>query len=239
MEISFMIIAALAPVAVLGYYIYRKDHLRQEPPKELLKAFGMGVLSVFVSFCISVPFGLLGLYVDDPQTFSGGVLTSFFGAAVPEEVAKFVMFWIVVRKNRWFDEKMDGVVYGSCVALGFAALENIQYLVANFDSWVSVGITRALLSVPGHFFFGILMGYYYSIVRFSAAPSLKDRCLVLIAPILAHGIFNSLLFTIDIVPALSLVLMVLFLYFVNRLRKFAVAKAEQHLKADAIHVDSK
>jgi RsiW-degrading membrane proteinase PrsW (M82 family) len=238
METILMLIAAIAPAVVLGYYIYKKDKLKQEPPKELLKAFGLGVLSTVVSMFISNPLGALGFYSNEPYTFWEGVSTAFFGAAIPEEIAKFMMFWLIVRKNRWFDEKMDGVVYASCVALGFAALENILYLASNFDSWVSVGITRALLSVPGHFFFGILMGYYYSLVRFSVSPSMKNKCMVLLAPILAHGIYNSLLFTMDIVPSLSLVLMVVFLYGVNKLRKIAVKKAELHLMADASRIDN-
>ena len=238
METILMLIAAIAPAVVLVYYIYKKDKLKQEPPKELLKAFGLGVLSVFVSLGISLPLKYLGFYTNEPHAFWEGVCAAFCGAAIPEEIAKFLMFWLVVRKNRWFDEKMDGVVYASCVALGFAALENILYLASNFDAWVSVGIARALLSVPGHFFFGILMGYYYSLVRFSISPSMKNKCMVLLAPILAHGIYNSLLFTMDIVPSLSLVLMVVFLFGVNKLRKIAVKKAEQHLMADASRIDN-
>jgi RsiW-degrading membrane proteinase PrsW (M82 family) len=238
METILMLIAAIAQAVVLVYYIYKKDKLKQEPPKELLKAFGLGVLSVFVSLGISLPLKYLAFYTNEPHAFWEGVCAAFCGAAIPEEIAKFLMFWLVVRKNRWFDEKMDGVVYASCVALGFAALENILYLASNFDAWVSVGIARALLSVPGHFFFGILMGYYYSLVRFSVTPSMKNKCMVLLAPILAHGIYNSLLFTMDIVPSLSLVLMVVFLFGVNKLRKIAVKKAEQHLMADASRIDN-
>ena len=238
METILMLIAAIAPAVVLGYYIHKKDKLKQEPQKELLKAFGLGVLSVFVSLGISLPLKYLGFYTNEPHAFWEGVCAAFCGAAIPEEIAKFLMFWLVVRKNRWFDEKMDGVVYASCVALGFAALENILYLASNFDAWVSVGIARALLSVPGHFFFGILMGYYYSLVRFSISPSMKNKCMVLLAPILAHGIYDSLLFTMDIVPSLSLVLMVVFLYGVNKLRKIAVKKVEQHLMADASRIDN-
>ena len=49
METILMLIAAIAPAVVLGYYIYKKDKLKQEPPKELLKAFGLGALSTVVS----------------------------------------------------------------------------------------------------------------------------------------------------------------------------------------------
>ena len=55
MEIFYIIAAALAPVAVLFYYINRKDRFNQEPTKELLKAFGLGILSIFVSLTISMP----------------------------------------------------------------------------------------------------------------------------------------------------------------------------------------
>ena len=60
METILMLIAAIAPAVVLGYYIHKKDKLKQEPPKELLKAFGLGVLSVFVSLGISLPLKYLG-----------------------------------------------------------------------------------------------------------------------------------------------------------------------------------
>lgn len=234
METVYILIAALAPAAVLFYYIYRKDRAKQEPVAELLKAFGLGVLSIFVSLAISLPLGALGLYSDYPETFLGCVATSFFGAAIPEEIAKFLMFWLLVRRNRFFDEKMDGIVYASCVALGFAALENIGYLFSNYDAWLSVGISRALFSVPGHFFFGVLMGYYYSLVRFDPLTPKYKRYMVLGAPILAHGAYNSVLFIRDVTPALSMVLMIVFLLLCNKLRIYASARIQEHLKNDGV-----
>jgi RsiW-degrading membrane proteinase PrsW (M82 family) len=46
---TYILFAALAPVGMLLYYIYRKDEYQQEPVAEILKAFGLGVFSVFVS----------------------------------------------------------------------------------------------------------------------------------------------------------------------------------------------
>jgi RsiW-degrading membrane proteinase PrsW (M82 family) len=237
MELTMVIIAALAPAVMLLYYIYRKDSFRKEPVKEVLKAFFFGVLSIFVSLTISSPLGSMGLYVNDPQTFVGAVATSFFGAAIPEEIAKFIMFWLIVRSSRYFDEHMDGIVYASSVALGFAALENVMYLISNYESWVSVGITRALFSVPGHLFFGVLMGYYYSLVRFDPAASKNTRWLVILAPVLAHGAYNSVLFVLDVAPGLSLILMVVFLWLCNKLRKYASAKIREHLVRDGVIVN--
>lgn len=230
----YILIAALAPVAMLLYYIYRKDEFQKEPVKEVLKAFGLGILSVFVSLMISGPLGAFGLYPEEQETIWDGIAISFFGAAIPEEIAKFLMFWLLVRRNKYFDEHMDGIVYAAAVSLGFAGLENVMYLFSS-DDWVSTGIARALFSVPGHCFFGILMGYYYSLVRFDPVTPSINRFWVLGAPILAHGIFDSILFASDVLPqALSLVLMIVFIVFCNSLRKQASKRIRAHLVNDGV-----
>lgn len=233
MQTILVLIAALAPVAVLIYYIYRRDKYQKEPVKELLKAFGLGIMSVFASLLISTPLGSMGIYGNEPSTLWGALSTSFFGAAVPEEIAKFLMFWLLVRKNRFFDERMDGIVYASVVSLGFAAVENIMYLVSNYESWLAVGISRALFSVPAHFFFGVLMGYYYSLYRFCPSESKAYGWLILGAPIIAHGLFDTVLFSVNVLPSLSLILMVLFLILCNNLRKRASRSIAEHLERDA------
>lgn len=233
MQTILVLIAALAPVAVLIYYIYRRDKYQKEPVKELLKAFGLGIMSVFASLIISTPLGSMGIYGNEPSTLWGALSTSFFGAAVPEEIAKFLMFWLLVRKNRFFDERMDGIVYASVVSLGFAAVENIMYLVSNYESWLAVGISRALFSVPAHFFFGVLMGYYYSLYRFCPSESKAYGWLILGAPIIAHGLFDTVLFSVNVLPSLSLILMVLFLILCNNLRKRASRSIAEHLERDA------
>jgi hypothetical protein len=93
-------------------------------------------------------------------------------------------------KNPYFDEHFDGIVYAVCVGLGFAAIENVAY-VLKAEDWAGVAITRALLAVPGHYAFAILMGYYYSIYHFvDHSPKVAAR--VLLAPVVAHGIYDSL-----------------------------------------------
>lgn len=232
MQLPLILLAALAPIAILAYYIYRRDKFQKEPVKELLKAFGMGILSVPVSLLISTPLEFAGFYSMDTQTLLDAVKVSFLGAAIPEEIAKFLMLWLFVRKSRCFDENVDGIVYASVVSLGFAAVENILYLVTNYESWISVGITRALFSVPGHFFFGVLMGYYYSLFRFYPAAGRKVKWLVLGAPILAHGLFDTVLFSVEVLPGLSAALMIAFILLCNSLRKRASRSIAEHLERD-------
>lgn len=229
-----ILFTALLPIAILVYYIYYKDKESPEPTGQLVKAFFYGVLSVFVSLGISVPLGLIGLYSNEPTTILESICTAFFGAAIPEEIAKFIMLWLLLRKNPYFDEKMDGIVYAVCVSLGFAALENIMYLFTNAESYVSVGIARAIFAVPGHFCFGILMGYYYSLAKFYPKAAWKNRVLVLLAPILLHGTYDSILFTIDMAPATVGILIILFIVFCHKMWKYGSNRIKEHLLRDSI-----
>ena len=227
-----MILTALLPIAILVYYIYHKDKKSPEPTGQLVKAFLFGVLSVPVSLSMSIPLGLIGMYPAEVTNFLGSISTAFFGAAIPEEIAKFLMLWLLLRKNPYFDEKMDGIVYAVCVSLGFAALENIMYLHTNAESYVSVGIGRAIFAIPGHFCFGILMGYYYSLAKFYPKTPKKNKDLILVAPIIVHGLYDSILFIINITPAISGILLIIFLVFCHKMWKYGSKRIQEHLKRD-------
>ncbi|MBQ7042485.1 MAG: PrsW family intramembrane metalloprotease [Muribaculaceae bacterium] len=228
-----ILLIALLPVVILVYYIYHKDKKSPEPTGQLVKAFLFGVLSVPLSFCISIPLGIIGLYQVEAISILGSISTAFFGAAIPEEIAKFIMLWLLLRKNPCFDEKMDGIVYAVCVSLGFAALENIMYLFTNADSYLSVGIVRAIFAVPGHFCFGILMGYYYSLAKFYPKTSTKNKALILVAPIIVHGLYDSILFIINVTPAISGILLIVFVVFCHKMWKYGRKRIEEHLMRDS------
>lgn len=232
MERLIILLTALLPIAVLVFYIYHKDKRSPEPTGQLVKAFLLGILSVPLSLCISTPLGLMGVFPEEATSILGSIRSAFFGAAIPEEIAKFFILWLVLRKNPYFDEKMDGIVYAVCVSLGFAALENIMYLFSNAEAYLSVGITRAMFAVPGHFCFGILMGYYYSLAKFYPKAPKKNKVLILVAPILVHGLYDSILFTADVTPAISGVLIILFLLFCHKMWRYGSKRIKEHLERD-------
>lgn len=231
-ENAAILITALLPVAILLFYIGRKDKLSPEPAGQLVKAFLLGVTSVFLSLFLSVPCGELGLYPEECVTVFDAILTSFFAAAIPEEAAKLFVLWLLLRRNTYFDERMDGIVYAVSISLGFAALENIFYLFSEPESYLSTGISRALFSIPGHFGFGVLMGYYYSLAKFDPIKQKKNAILTMVAPVLAHGIYDSILFTIEVSPALSGILTILFLFFCHRMWKSGSRRIAEHISHD-------
>lgn len=215
-----VIFAAIAPVVVLLWQILKRDSANPEPPKMLMKAFFYGMVSTVVTFIflpVTEMIGDITMLDDNPLALA--FKQAFFSAALPEEGAKLLMLWLLLRNNPYFDERFDGIVYAVCVGMGFAAVENVLYLFNNYDSWLSVGIARALFAVPGHFFDAVIMGYYYSHYHFGTRRNPATKALILAAPVVAHGIYDGILFSYDIDDGVAVVALILFLVFFNRLKK--------------------
>ncbi len=203
-----VIITALIPALILGWWIYKKDSLRPEPLRMLYKAFLYGVGSTFVTLVITSFLSMAGLMIYDLGSFAGAVGTALFAAALPEEISKLLMLWLFMRKNPYYDEYLDGIVYAACVGLGFAATENVLYLVQSTD-WVGTGIIRGLTAVPAHFAIACAMGYFYSKRHFGDRSKLTAAC-VLAVPVVIHWVYDALAFSEGIYPALSVVINILF-----------------------------
>ncbi|MBR5925257.1 MAG: PrsW family intramembrane metalloprotease [Bacteroidales bacterium] len=211
--------AAIVPGILLLYYVYSKD-FNPEPKRMVYKGFLYGCLSVFVSTLISGPLMKLGLFVMQPSDIEEAIKVSFFGAAIPEESAKLLMLWLLLRHSPEFDERYDGMVYAASVGLGFACLENLMYVLSAGAGWFQVSVTRAIFAVPGHFAFAIVMGYYYSRNHFDWHKTTEfDRIKVWLLPVLLHGIYDTLAFSTELAPAYSGLITILLIWFCYRLFK--------------------
>lgn len=188
--------AALLPAVLLWAYILKKD-AKPEPTGLIIKATLLGVATCIPAALIemgisSILFGEGG----EGSSFFGNIIDAFFVAAIPEEFFKLVALWLVAWRNPHFDEHFDGIVYSVCVGLGFAAAENVLYIVGE-DGWASVALMRAIFSVPGHYAFAVLMGYYYAQYRFVKRSFANAAC-TFVVPVVAHGIYDAIVMNIGI-----------------------------------------
>ena len=165
-----------------------------------------------------------------PTTLFGTTTMAFVVAALPEETFKLLALWMVLRRNPYFDEHFDGIVYAVCVGLGFAAFENIMYVFGEED-WFSTAIVRALLAVPGHYAFAILMGYYYSLYHF-VDHSPKVAACVLLVPILAHGTYDAIAMSGMINQYIGGLSFFVLIYFCVRMHKVAKTKVLALVESD-------
>ncbi|MBQ8047959.1 MAG: PrsW family intramembrane metalloprotease [Prevotella sp.] len=217
---------ALLPALALMIFIYNKDK-NPEPPRVVAKGFLLGMaLALPVSIAEYFISGLLSPFIAIPLL--GAVVQAFAVAALPEETGKLLMLkWLVRQYPEEMDERIDGIVYAVSIGLGFAAIENVVYLFSNADAWVMVGISRALLAVPGHYAFGILMGYYFSLYYFGEKTE-HNRISILLVPVMAHGIYDTLCFASEIVPALGGFITIILVYFCYRMHVYALTKVHEH-----------
>ena len=214
-----VIALAVLPALILLFYTYQQDKMQREPVKMIVKGFFWGCLSVFCSFFISVPSMHLGLFPDGINSFWDAFRTAFFGAAIPEETAKLFCLWMFLRRNPYFDERMDGIVYAVCVGMGFAAFENIEYL--------------SLTAIPGHFGFAVLMGYFFSLNHFDKYRAPMAGLKMWLYPVLAHGIYDTVAMMATVTPQLSGAITIAILLFCFQMVKWARQGMKKHLIADA------
>jgi RsiW-degrading membrane proteinase PrsW (M82 family) len=229
--IILKLLLALLPAILLAAFIYWKD-AKKEPVSWLAKAFGLGITIVFPIIIVEIWMGKLLFAGGEPTTLFGGIMKAFFEAALPEEALKLFALWILLRKNPYFDEHFDGIVYAVYIGLGFAALENVFYIL-DAEDWVTVGIMRALLSVTGHYAYAVIMGYYYSLYHF-VDKSARSAFLALFLPFLAHGMYDAILMGAPFNPILKVISLPIIIYLTYRMQKVAYNRIKILVKKDSV-----
>lgn len=187
-----LLFLSVLPAALLIIFIYRQDKYQKEPFKSLFKAFFGGMLSVvFTIVTVRIIDYTIGLIPYLNQTV---FYDSFITAGIPEELCKFLVFMIFIWNDKNFDEYFDGIVYASFISLGFATVENIMYVM---PGGIGTGIVRALISVPAHFLFGVILGYFLSLAKFNSDKKGRYIIIGLLIAMAAHGLFDWLLMFSD------------------------------------------
>ena len=184
---------AVLPVVLLGLFIYLKDN-NKEPFPLLAKIFLLGVVMAIPVVIAEIIFDVF-FNTDDVSSFIIIFIFVFLSVGIIEEGAKFIVTKFIGYDDKEFDEIYDIIVYSAFASLGFACIENILYV---FNYGLGVAITRALLSVPGHLCFGVLMGYFLAMAKINSINNNKslyyrNMILSLLVPTLVHTMYDALI----------------------------------------------
>lgn len=184
-----LFILSLAPVVIIAAYIYFRDKYEKEPIRLLLFSLLLGGLTV-------IPILFLEQFLSSFTNLFYGLFAAawkaFVVAAFSEELFKYLALYLLIWKSPEFNEKFDGIVYATYVSLGFAAVENVLYVM---EGGLSTGVMRAITAVPAHAIFGITMGFYFGLAKFYEKDRGSLKIKALAYPILLHGIYDFILFT--------------------------------------------
>jgi len=196
--VSILLALALAPGAYLAFSTYLKDKYEPEPKKLLLGTFLTGCIMIIPAAIIEL--GATSLLGCKGPGLSNALLMSFLVVGPVEEGAKFWVLRYYAYPKKEFNEPFDGIVYGAFVALGFATLENVFYVLQH---GFAVGILRMFISVPGHYAFGVIMGYYLGKAKFEAKNQARYMRRGFFSAVILHGAFDFFILQ-KIYPALYL-----------------------------------
>ena len=194
-----LLLSALAPVAAVIIYIYVKDKYEKESKRMLAFAFIIGaIISIIITTVLYMFFDLF-LPLKDDYSIWQQFVKAFFVVALIEEFSKYIMVRGFLQPRKGFNEPFDGIVYAVMVSMGFAAVENIMYVI---QGGMEVAMLRAFTAIPAHATFGIIMGYYMGKAKFSKNP-IKWNLIGLSLAVLFHGAYDFFLF-IGFIPGISI-----------------------------------
>jgi len=180
---------AIAPGIAICLYIFFKDIYNKEPKRILVASFLLGSLTIIPPFFIETGFKPLF-----DNSFTGTAFYAYGIVALSEELSKYIVLRYYCYTRRLFDEPMDGIVYSVMVSMGFATLENINYV---YLYGYSTAFIRMFLSVPAHASFAVVMGYYVGKAKFDSANSFRLMLTGLAIAVFFHGTFDFFIFLKD------------------------------------------
>lgn len=153
------LLAALLPALFLMRYVYRKDTIEKEPKGMLVGLVFLGVAAALVAVILeTLGTSILSRFLNEGDP-AHTIVMAFLVVAVVEEGVKFLFLRWRTWRDPNFNYRFDGIVYAVFVSLGFAAFENISYVMGY---GLSTAVARALLSIPAHMGFAVFMGYFYA-----------------------------------------------------------------------------
>lgn len=187
---------AIGPGLAIVLYIYWRDQHDREPVRHLLICFLLGIVAVVPA--VLLEYGLSGVQdrLFAARSVQGQLFGAFIVAAAVEETVKFLACRWYAYPKKDFNEPLDGIVYMVMVAAGFATLENVFYVFSGDTGGLSTGIMRMFLAVPGHAYWGVIIGYFMGQAKFKALWIQRFGLMLLglVVAILLHGMYDGLLF---------------------------------------------
>lgn len=194
-----LILCAIAPIFTIIIYIYFHDKYEKEPVGLLIANFLFGaVVSILI---VTILYLITGRFIPITDEYSvwQQFIQAFVVVALSEEFSKYVIVKYFAQPKKAFNEPYDGIIYAVMVSMGFACTENIMYVL---QGGYETAILRAFTAVPAHATFGILMGYFMGLAKFSN-NRIKLNMAGLFLAVLFHGAYDFFLF-IRFIPGISI-----------------------------------
>jgi RsiW-degrading membrane proteinase PrsW (M82 family) len=159
------LILAIVP-AILWLGVFRQlDRLEAEPHSFLFSTLVFGAL---LAGTVDEPLrrGLLDLNTWRPDNWFWSILVQTLTQGVVQALTVYVVVRFTVYLTDEFDERADGVIYGTAAGLGIATLLNFNYVLDHRGLNLDVGTTRIIVNALAQAALGGIVGYGLGQVKF-------------------------------------------------------------------------
>lgn len=184
-SIPALAVAVLIPFGYL-YWVSQRDFFETRKIRLIQISFVWGLIAYALAYLIQsylIRNGILG--VEQVIRFSAPIL---------EEVLKgAILIYLISRAD--FTYFVDGAIYGFTVGIGFAIIENFEYVLSNPFSAISLALMRVLSTNLIHATASGSIGIALGLSRFDRARSLRRFLSLLASAAVAIGLhmaFNNL-----------------------------------------------
>lgn len=162
------VLAVVPALLWLGIF-YLQDAQEPEPKRLVLAMFVLGAL---VAQGIGLPLIENVFHVSDWIT--AGTTYNLLGSIFVVGFVQLFLIYAAVRYSVYgaaeFDERVDGIVYATAAALGYATVVNVQYVVGSGGVDLTAGIIRITVTAMALASFGGLLGYFLGRCKFEDEP---------------------------------------------------------------------
>lgn len=182
-------VLAIVPAAIWLAVFYLQDRVEPEPKRMILGVFLLGAL---LANGIGQP--LLNDVFRVNEWAGGNLLlklvAGIFIVGAVQEFLKYAAVRYSVYHSQEFDERVDGVIYGAAVGLGYATMLNITYVIGNGGVDLGVGAIRIAVTALAQASFAGITGYFLGRAKFENRGPLWLPVGLLLATIL-NGIVTA------------------------------------------------
>ena len=181
-----LVLAIVPAVLWLGLF-YAQDHLEPEPHHYVV---GLFVLGALLGGAVEQPLlrDLLQVQLWTPTGIATELLANILVHGLLTAALVYVAVRFTVLPTPEFDERVDGIIYGTSVALGLGIAANLAYLFDYGTVSIGVGTMQVIVTSLAYATFGALVGYFLGLVKPGGAPPWYAGLGVLVTAVV-HGLY--------------------------------------------------
>jgi protease PrsW len=180
--------------SIIWLLFFLREDVHPESNRMILRVFLYGVLSAFFAALLEIDFQL-GINIISLPHFISSIIQVFIGISLIEELMKYLVVRKAAIADPEFDEPMDAMLYMIIAGLGFAAIENILYLLPfgqpfEIMNTMILSLFRFLGATFLHALCSGVIGFFLALSFCSKKPKKRIVLFGIFLATFLHGLYN-------------------------------------------------